>query len=217
MKVVVGRQRDSTPVFSDRVTAITVNPAWRVPDDIAKLEILPRLKEDASFLEKNGMELLPSWAEGAVPLRADSIWWYFVDTSEFKFKVRQKYGDGSALGSLKFVLTNPFDIYLHDTPQKEGFARRRRALSHGCVRLEKPVDLAAWLLAPQGEWDKEKLEAAIAGGRQRSIRIEGKGVPVHILYWTAFIDREGGLQFRPDGYGWDAKLEEALREKAPAF
>jgi murein L,D-transpeptidase YcbB/YkuD len=219
MRVVVGRQEDSTPVFSDTIKAIQLNPSWNVPASIAKEEILPELKRDPAYLAGHDMELLGGWGEKAPVLRVDSIDWSSVDTSDFNFRIRQKNGDASALGRLKFVLANPFNIYLHDTPSKSYFQRNKRALSHGCVRLAEPIRLAEWVLRddPKGkEWTPEKLAAGIDQGDEKFIPL-GQGVPVHILYWTCFPDKEGGLQFRQDVYGWNRRMESALARKAPTF
>jgi L,D-transpeptidase YcbB len=219
MRVVVGRKEDSTPVFSDTIKALQLNPSWNVPATIAKEEILPELRRDPGYLAAHDMELLAGWGERAPVLRADSIDWASIDTADFPFRIRQKNGDASALGRLKFVLANPFNIYLHDTPSKGYFQRNKRALSHGCVRLSQPIRLAEWVLRddPKGrEWTPEKLAAGIAQGDEKFISL-GEGVPVHILYWTCFPDREGGLQFRQDVYGWNRRMELALARKASTF
>jgi murein L,D-transpeptidase YcbB/YkuD len=219
MRVVVGRKADSTPVFSDTIKAVQLNPSWNVPASIAKEEILPEMIRDPGYLASHDMELLGGWGEKAPVLRVDSIDWSSVDTAEFKFRIRQKNGDASALGRLKFVLANPFNIYLHDTPSKSYFQRNKRALSHGCVRLAEPMRLAEWVLRddPAGkEWTPEKLAAGIDQGDERFIPL-AQGIPVHILYWTCFPDKEGGLQFRQDVYGWNRRMEAALARKAPTF
>jgi murein L,D-transpeptidase YcbB/YkuD len=192
-----------------------------VPPSIAKEEILPELKRDPGYLAGHEMELLNGWDEKASVLRADSIDWGAIDTASFKFRVRQKNGDASALGRIKFVLTNPFNIYLHDTPSKSYFERHKRALSHGCVRLSEPMRLAVWALRDDShagaEWNPEKLAAGIAAGEEKYLPVPGGGIPVHILYWTCFTDPEGGLQFRPDVYGWNRRMETALAKKAASF
>jgi murein L,D-transpeptidase YcbB/YkuD len=222
MRVVVGRKEDSTPVFSDSIVSIQLNPSWNVPPAIAKEEILPELQRDPAYLESHEMELLAGWGEKAPVLNADTIDWSSIDTASFRFRVRQKNGDASALGRLKFVLTNPFNIYLHDTPSKRYFDRNRRALSHGCVRLAEPMRLAEWVLRddPKAgpQWPPAKLAEGIAQGEEKFIPLtEGQGVPVHILYWTCFPDNEGGLQFRQDVYGWNRRMETALARKAASF
>jgi murein L,D-transpeptidase YcbB/YkuD len=211
--VVIGRKTDSTPVFSDRAIAVTLNPPWNVPASIAREEMLPELKKDPGYLEKNDMELLADWTKEETLVRADSIDWSKMDSSNFTFRIRQKYGKNSALGRIKIGLANPFNIYLHDTPSKQSFAKEKRALSHGCVRLEEPLKLAAWLLGPGTSWDQARLEIAIQKGESMTVAIPEPGIPVHILYRTAFIDSEGGLQFRPDIYSWDKRLGADLAPK----
>lgn len=217
MKVVVGRKQDSTPVFSDRVTMVQLNPSWNVPASIAGEEMLPELIKDPEYLAKHDMEALSDWSESAVRIRPDSVDWSEVSPEKFPFRIRQKNGDASALGRVKFVLTNPFNIYLHDTPARKYFERDKRALSHGCVRLAQPLKLAVWALGPESVWTSDRLQADIAKGKETFIPIAGKGIPVHILYWTCFVDPEGGLQFRSDVYGWNRKMEKALDRKAASF
>ncbi|HKP97449.1 MAG TPA: L,D-transpeptidase family protein [Fibrobacteria bacterium] len=217
MKVVVGRKEDSTPVFSDRVVSVQLNPSWNVPASIAGEEMLPELRKDPEYLAKHDMELLRDWSESAPVIRADSVDWADVDSGKFQFRIRQKNGDASALGRIKFVLTNPFNIYLHDTPARKYFDSDKRALSHGCVRLADPMKLARWVLGEGSVWTPERLSADIAKGDEEFIPVPGKGVPVHILYWTCFVDREGGLQFRPDVYSWNRKMEAALVRRSRSF
>jgi L,D-transpeptidase YcbB len=217
MKVVVGRKQDSTPVFSDRVTAVQLNPSWNVPATIAGEEMLPELQKDPQYLEKHDMQALSDWSDSAVPIRADSVDWSGISGEKFPFRIRQKNGDASALGRIKFQLSNPFNIYLHDTPAKKYFERDKRALSHGCVRLANPAQLAVWVLGPGSVWTRERIVADIAKGEEVVIPAPDKGLPVHILYWTSFVDPDGGLQFRPDVYGWNRKMEAALDRKAATF
>lgn len=211
LKVVVGRKQDSTPVFSDRIVGVALNPPWHVPESIAEEEILPELRKDPAWLEARDMELLTNWSSRGEVVDPDTIDWNAIEPGEFRFRIRQKPGDGSALGKIKFAMTNPFNIYLHDTPSKTYFSRHRRALSHGCVRVETPDRLAEWLLRP--EWDRKSITAEIAKGVPTTLPVAGKGVPVHILYWTAFADPAGGLQFRRDIYGWDRRMEAGLKER----
>ncbi len=217
MKVVVGRKEDSTPVFSDRAVAVQLNPSWNVPANIAGTEMLPELRKDPDYLAKHDMELLGDWSESAPVIRTDSVDWSQVSDQDFKFRIRQKNGDASALGRIKFVLTNPYNIYLHDTPAKQYFDHDKRALSHGCVRVADPPKLALWMLGTDSGWTPARLDSAIAKGEESFVPVPGKGVPVHILYWTCFVDNQGGLQFRPDLYNWNRKMEAALVRKAKSF
>lgn len=198
MRVVIGSRENRTPVFSDSMVAVVVNPSWSVPASIAREEILPELRKDPGYLARHGMELLRDGPGGAV-------------------RIRQKPGAQNALGRLKFVLTNPYSIYLHDTPAAGYFQSSERALSHGCVRVEKPLDLAAWALAAGSGWTPDSLRKEIAKGRERYLPIRGGGIPVHILYWTAFVDARGDLNFRRDIYGWDRALGPVLAKADAAF
>jgi murein L,D-transpeptidase YcbB/YkuD len=210
MRVVVGRKEDSTPVFSDRIVSVELNPAWNVPPSIAAEEMLPELRKDPRYLADHDMELLTGWSDTARTLRADSIDWEAISQEDFPFMIRQRNGDASALGRLKFVLTNPFNIYLHDTPAKRYFEKDKRALSHGCVRVADPLKLAQWVLGPDTAWTRKRLSEAIGKGDERYLPVPGKGVPVHLLYWTCFVDKEGGLQFRPDVYHWNGRMKAAM-------
>ena len=200
MRVVVGRGEDPTPVFSDAITHIVFSPTWNVPPGILEEEILPGLKEDDSYLEQLGLQLVK---DGKVVEPGD------VDLDDpTSFQIRQPPGPDNALGRIKFVLPNRYNVYLHDTPYEGGFEKDRRMFSHGCVRLEKPVDLAERLLRDQSKWTREAIEKASVGG-ERAVRLT-EPMPVHIVYWTAWIDENGKLQRAEDVYGRDRREAPAL-------
>jgi murein L,D-transpeptidase YcbB/YkuD len=183
MKAVVGDPTHRTPMFASQVEAVTFNPPWNVPASIAQAEILPKAAKHPGYLAAN-----------------DFI---FVEG-----RLQQKAGPKSALGQIKFELPSPFGVYLHDTPGKAAFSRTQRDLSHGCMRLEKPSELAALLLGPQG-WTPQGVADAIATGRTQTVRLR-TATPLYVLYWTAAVDPAGLVTFRPDIYGWDEKLTAAL-------
>jgi murein L,D-transpeptidase YcbB/YkuD len=131
-----------------------------------------------------------------------------------RFRIRQDPGPWNALGQVKFMLPNRYSVYLHDTPSRELFGRSVRTFSSGCVRLEKPLALADLLLAGDPEWSPERIRAVIARGRETTVWLP-EPVPVHILYWTAFADDDGSVQFRPDVYGRDDAVRRALRADPP--
>lgn len=197
MRVIVGDQRHPTPVFSARITGVTVNPPWNVPRSIATREILPRLKRDTTYLARNRMVLL----EREDDPHGLTVAWHAISAGAFPFRIRQLPGEGNALGRIKFEMPNPHDVYLHDTPARALFKRSDRGLSHGCIRLEHPQQLAQHLL-PAGEEGAATLEAAIASGETIRIPLP-MPVPVHLHYWTAFVDDNGAENFRPDRYGRD--------------
>jgi murein L,D-transpeptidase YcbB/YkuD len=206
MRVVVGKQFDPTPVFSDEITYVTFNPTWNVPDSILAEEILPAVEEDDGYLEKHQMEVVQ---DGQVVSLDD------VDREDLKsFRVRQRPGAHNALGHVKFVFPNPYDIYLHDTPADSLFAREERAFSHGCVRVEKPTELALALLGDQSKWTRAAIEKAMQPGAEHSVKLS-KPVPVHIAYWTAWVEADGSVGYGDDVYEHDrtqaAALERARR------
>lgn len=208
-RVVLGSVRNRTPVFSDRMSALVLNPSWNVPASIAAKEILPELRKDPGYLARHDMVVLAEGSDAAAIPPPDSIDWAKVAPSAFPYRIRQRPGPANPLGRIKFVLTNPMQIYLHDTPSRDLFQRGARAFSHGCVRVEQPLDLAAWALG-DSSWTADALAREIGKEKERQLPVGGGGVPVHILYWAAFIDTAGELNFRNDVYGWDAMLERLL-------
>ncbi|HFA59824.1 MAG TPA: peptidoglycan-binding protein, partial [Rhodospirillales bacterium] len=207
-EVVVGTPYHQTPVFSRPMTHIVLNPYWNVPPSIAVREILPKLREDPDYLKREGFEVLAGWEADAPVVDPATIDWKRVPARGFPYRFRQKPGPDNALGRLKFMLPNRYHVYLHDTPARELFRRARRAFSHGCVRLRDPRGLAVRLLAPAG-WDRERLDRAIDSGERRVIRLPAP-LPVHITYFTAWVEKDGTPHFRDDIYGRDARLAALL-------
>lgn len=207
-RVVVGKTRQQTPVFSDLMTYLELNPYWNVPAGILRNEILPAVRKDPDYLRQEGMEVLAGWGEEAAALRPEEMDWSSLHPG--RIRVRQRPGGRNALGRIKFVFPNRFDVYLHDTPAVRLFARSERALSHGCVRVDRPVDLAVRLLGGDPAWSRERITKAVATGERRVIRLP-QPVPVHLLYWTAWVDDGGELHFREDLYGGDRAMARAVR------
>lgn len=189
MRVVVGKPYQQTPAFSDAIENLELNPYWNVPPSIVEAEIVPAMQKDPGYLAKENMEIVGEEGD--------------------HLEIRQRPGPKNSLGKIKFVLPNDLNIYLHDTPAESLFDRRARSFSHGCIRLESPLDLADMLLSTEPGWDRRRLEEEIATGENRFVRLSTP-VPVHILYWTAWVDERGDLQFRRDPYEIDAKLDRAL-------
>ena len=182
MRIIVGKPYQRTPLFSSAMTQVVLNPSWHVPSSITTKEIVPRLKRDPGYLARNGYY----WSNG---------------------RLVQRPGPQNALGRIKFLFPNRFNVYLHDTPSRSLFERTVRTFSHGCMRIEKPLELAEWVLGET--WTRERLEAAIAARRERSVRLP-EPLPVHVVYWTAWVDDAGGLQLREDVYGRDEALGKGL-------
>ncbi|MFP5288813.1 MAG: murein L,D-transpeptidase, partial [Thermoanaerobaculia bacterium] len=187
MRVIVGRPDTRTPVVSSAIERVVLNPSWYVPKSIASKEIWPKGR---SYLRRNGFEVLPDG------------------------RLRQKPGPNNSLGQVKFRFPNRFGVYLHDTPSRSLFDRAVRALSHGCVRVERPADLANWVLRDHPEWSEEAVQAALDAGRERSVEIP-EPIPVHIGYWTAWVDDQGTLRFGPDVYDQDRDVAAFLKPSSP--
>jgi L,D-transpeptidase YcbB len=201
----VGKPFRQTPIFRSTITYLVLNPTWTVPPGIFANDILPALKRDPGYLAKRGLRVVD--AEGrpvTVPID-----WATMTPGSFPYMLRQEPGPDNALGRVKFMFPNEYSVYLHDTPSQALFAKSERAFSSGCIRVENPLELARLLLEGQPGWDAEAIAAAVASGATRTLTLQHK-VPVLLTYWTAWVDRDGVLQFRSDVYGRDAKVRAAL-------
>jgi murein L,D-transpeptidase YcbB/YkuD len=213
MKVVVGKPFWDTPVFNAKMTYLVLNPSWTVPDSIAKEELLEKIKKDPDYLISQKIAVLRGWGSQEEDIDPERVDWSKVTPKNLIYRFRQKPGSLNPLGTIKFMLPNKFNIYLHDTPAKHLFSEHVRTFSHGCTRIEKPLDLAAYVLRDDPQWTREKLLAALAEGKEKIVRI-AHPVDVYFLYLTAWVDCNGALQFRDDIYGRDSRLDEALRTRA---
>ncbi len=184
MNVVVGSVAHNTVIFSNTVKHVVFSPYWNVPPGILKNEVLPGIKKNPRYLDTHNME----WNNGAV---------------------RQKPGINNSLGLVKFLFPNSYNIYLHDTPSKNLFSEPSRAFSHGCIRLGEPVRLAEFLLRYDSAWTKDRMNKAMHSGKEQYVVVKDR-VPVFIGYFTAWVDRNGDLNFRDDIYGHDKKMEDKL-------
>jgi murein L,D-transpeptidase YcbB/YkuD len=205
-RVVAGKAFTPTPVFSDRIVAIVVNPPWNVPESIAVNEYLPELRKNPSALARHGIKLLEGSGEKAREVDPARVKWESVDADHFPYRLRQDPGKDNPLGRLKFDLTNDFHIYLHDTPGGAAFDRSGRDLSHGCIRVQNALELADRIASNAA---KDKIHEALEQEEERRVELDSK-IPVHIFYWTAWADEAGELHFAPDVYGFDAPQRAAL-------
>jgi murein L,D-transpeptidase YcbB/YkuD len=206
MDVVVGAVATQTPEFSDEMEYVDLNPTWTVPYSIATKEMLPKLRANP-FAYATDFDVfmngkLASWLQ---------IDWNAYGPGNFPFTFRQRPGPKNALGRVKFMLPNPHNIYLHDTPAKDKFLQTTRAFSHGCIRLSRPIDFAYRIVGEIAGWPRKKIDAVLASGKTTRVPLPEK-IPVHLIYSTAF-DGVNGIEFRPDIYGRDRKLEAALAGK----
>lgn len=211
-RVVVGDRRHRTPVVHAQLGAIVFNPPWNIPTSIAANEILPRLRRERHYLRDNDIVVVDRRDRDPFGLQID---WSVIARDRFPFRLQQQPGPANPLGRVKFETPNRFDVHLHDTPARGLFARISRTASHGCVRVERARELAALVLAMEpSPWDASRLENTIATGNTQRVPL-ARPLPVYLLYWTAFVDEDGMLQFREDVYGRDGRLAEALMRLAP--
>jgi len=187
MNVVVGKDQNKTVVFNGEMKYVVFSPYWNIPASILKKETLPAIRRNSNYLSKHNME----WNGG---------------------NVRQKPGANNSLGLVKFLFPNSHSIYLHDTPAKSLFNEDKRAFSHGCIRLAEPTKLATYLLKDDSNWNDEKIMAAMNNGVEKYVTLTNT-VPVFIAYFTAWVDRDGQLNFRNDVYKRDSRLAEMILKK----
>ena len=187
MEVVVGKAVHATVIFSGQLKYVVFSPYWNVPPGILKNEVLPGIRRNPNYLRNHNME----WNGGAV---------------------RQKPGPSNSLGLVKFLFPNSYNIYLHDSPAKSLFQEDKRAFSHGCIRVSRAKDLAKWLLRDYPEWTDEKITKAMNAGKEQFFTLK-ETVPVFIAYFTAWVDRQGKLNFRDDIYQRDNRLAKAIMEQ----
>ncbi|MEM1317341.1 MAG: L,D-transpeptidase family protein [Pseudomonadota bacterium] len=202
MKVVVGKDYHSTPEFSDVIKTIEINPYWNVPASIANKELKLDYMKGAGEIakaESQGYEVVSG--DDVVPI--SKINWTQYRDDNIPFRIRQRPGPANALGDMKFLFPNKYNVYLHDTQAKSLFNKTVRAYSHGCVRLHRPRELAEYLLAANG-WDRARIDAVVSSGERTRVTLE-QPTPVHLAYMTAWLGRKGFVQFRPDIYGRDAQ------------
>lgn len=214
MRVIVGGPFQRTPSFASKIDTVVLNPYWEVPYSIAVNEILPKLRTDPDYLARENMQVLKRLDRDGQPIDPADIDWNQIFARNFPYRFRQRPGPGNALGQVKFLMPNPYSVYLHDTPDKRLFSRARRCFSHGCIRLEKPLELADLLLHDEPGWSFERVEKTLDTEQNYRIQLT-RAMPVYLVYWTAWVDNEGIVHFRDDVYGRDGRLKTALDELNP--
>lgn len=186
MDVVVGKEGHNTMMFTGNLNQVVFSPHWNVPPSIVQKEIMPAIEKNPNYLAKENMEITGHDEDG-LP------------------EIRQKPGGKNALGKVKFLFPNSFNIYFHDTPAKDLFNRTKRAFSHGCIRLSEPKKMAEYLLRNDATWTSDKIDEAMNSGKEKFVKLKDP-IPVFITYYTAWVDEAGQMNFREDIYGHDAKL-----------
>jgi len=210
MPVIVGKLYHQTPVFSDEIKDIEINPYWNIPKSIAANEMLPKLKKNPLYLKERNIRVFASWSPDAKELDSTSLDWHSVGGDIVRYKLRQDPGPKNALGTVKFVFPNAYNVYLHDTPSHNLFERTQRTFSHGCIRVSRPAELASYLLGGEEKgWELNRVQEIIDSGKRTVVPLE-RPIPIHLTYRTVWIHPDGSVHFSPDIYGRDKLLEEAL-------
>jgi L,D-transpeptidase YcbB len=210
MRVIVGRHYRQTPVFTGKMTYLVLNPYWNVPPGIAGKDILPEVRKDVGYLTNNNIRVLEGWGANTIEIDPATVDWTKVTARNLPYRFRQDPGPNNSLGRFKFMFPNKFHVYLHDTPKRELFLKVVRTFSSGCIRVENPLELAEYLLSDRPEWTRDDIKRAIDKNVERTVTITNP-MPLHLLYWTAWADREGTMNFRRDIYGRDERLYGALQ------
>ena len=185
MNIVVGKAANRTVIFSDQLQHVVFSPYWNIPRSIVRNEIVPAMNRSETYLSRNNMEVI-GYSNG-LPV------------------VRQKPGNNNALGRVKFIFPNRYNIYFHDTPAKTLFNKQNRAFSHGCIRIQKPFEMANYLLRDDEEWTDEKIKSAMNRSNEKWVKLD-KAIPVYIIYLTSWVDKDGLVHFRDDIYGHDKRM-----------
>ncbi|MCH7409035.1 L,D-transpeptidase family protein [Belliella sp. DSM 111904] len=207
-KVIVGKSYHATPQFSAEMSYMVFSPTWTIPNSITRNEIIPAVKKDIGYLNSKNMKVLTSDGKEVDP---QSIDWQKANGKNFPYLVRQEPGEQNSLGLVKFMFPNKHSVYIHDTPARSLFAREDRALSHGCIRIQRPVDFAKVLLKHDSAWTDEKIKESMNKSKEVIVKLDRK-IPVVILYMTFWSDSRGNNFFRKDIYERDNEILLALKQ-----
>jgi murein L,D-transpeptidase YcbB/YkuD len=216
MKVVVGNPDWQTPVFRADMTQVLFNDYWIAPYNILATELINCMKADSNYLRNNEMVLLRESGDSLQEVDPHTINFAELNPKDIDFRLRQGPGPNNIMGQVKVLLPNKYEVFLHDTPYREDFAKNVRMYSHGCIRLERPFDFAEYILKDYLGWTKDTILAVVHRIERRTINLKDP-IPVYVLYCTAWKDKDGTIQFREDYYGKDRRLSAALLEGSPTI
>lgn len=208
MRAIVGKKTRETPVFNAQISHIVFSPSWTIPPTIFENDVMPELLKGPGYLEKRNMKIL---RDDGSELAYSDIDWKEVSENNFPYIIRQEPGPGNAMGRVKFMFPNTYNIYIHDTPSGRSFGNDNRALSAGCVRVENPSGLALLLLSDTTDWSPEHIRIAMQQEKEQAVHLE-KPVDVLLIYLTAWTDGEDRIQFRRDVYQRDRMVLTALNQ-----
>lgn len=206
--VIVGTVENRTPEVDSAINRIEFNPVWYVPTSIQSKELLPKILEDSTYIASQNFRVFDT-ATGQ-HIDPATVNWHSDDAKSGRYKLRQAPGSGNALGAVKFLFPNPYDVYMHDTNNPALFAKQVRTFSHGCVRLSDARGFAEAILATDPAWSRERIDAILQKGTNRSVTLD-KPLPVHLVYQTAWVGEQGEINFRNDIYGRDKHIAEEMK------
>jgi murein L,D-transpeptidase YcbB/YkuD len=212
MRVITGTPKHPTPIFSDMVEYIVLNPYWNVPKSIIQKEMIPQLLRNPNAMSKQRIEVYSGWGKDAEKVDPASVdWSQYRYSKHMPYRFAQTPGTHNALGKVKFLFPNRFSVYMHDTPTKHLFKKDKRAFSHGCIRLQKPRELLQTFTTFNSHINFEKAQETLKGKKKKYFNLTEK-VPVDVIYLTAWVDYDGKLQFRNDVYGYDEMQLKSFRK-----
>jgi murein L,D-transpeptidase YcbB/YkuD len=215
MRIVVGKPKWNTPIFSEMMTHLVVNPYWNIPPSIFRDDIAPRIRSDPDYMSNRNIQAVglnvekPESEDAAALTEAKEE--YISKVLSGNYRLRQNPGPSNPLGRIKFLFPNKYSVYLHDTPNRGYFQRAQRNFSHGCIRIENPIGLAEFVMSPDPTWNDEKVKATINRGRTQTVHLP-EPLTVYILYFTAWAEEDGSVNFHKDIYGLDQVLQNALND-----
>lgn len=212
MRVITGTPKHPTPIFSDTVEYIVLNPYWNIPKSIIQKEMIPKLLRNPNAMAKQNIEIYNGWSKDAEKVNPASVdWSQYRYSKHMPYRFAQTPGTHNALGKVKFLFPNKFSVYMHDTPTKHLFKKNKRAFSHGCIRLQQPRELLRTFSTFNTQIDFEKAQETLEGKKKKYFNLTEK-VPVDVIYLTAWVDYDGKLQFRKDVYGYDEMQLKSFRK-----
>jgi len=212
MRVITGTTKHPTPIFSDTVEIIVLNPYWNIPKSIIQKEMIPKLMRNPNAMARKGIEIRAGWGKDAAKVSGGSVnWSKYRYSKHMPYRFAQLPGYKNALGKVKFLFPNKFSVYMHDTPTKHLFKKNKRAFSHGCIRLQQPRELLRTFSTFNDNIDFDKSQKILKGKKNSYMKLQEK-VPVDVVYLTAWIDYDGKLQFRNDVYKYDAMQLKSFRK-----
>lgn len=210
-RVIVGRPYRQTPVFSDRIRYLVFNPTWTAPRKLIIEDLLPQIIRDPAYLDRQDISVYRGWGANRQKIDPAAIDWSSLSRDNFSYQLVQEPGPLNALGRVKFMFPNPYAVYLHDTPSQHLFGRQERSFSSGCIRVEKPMELAEQLLAGAPEWNRGTIDRLLEKKTPVTVMLP-EPIPIYIQYWTAWVDEAQRIQFRDDIYNRDFRLLAQLRQ-----